>query len=280
MSSSAPATTVKKVAVVTGAARGIGRAIAVRLAKDGFDVIVSDLQNSPCEDVISEAKALGARCEFKPCDVRQEEQVEALINFALEAFSRLDVMVANAGICIINPVTQTARDDLQAMLDTNVHGTFYSIKHAGSAMIKLVTSGKTQGQTPKIIAAGSFAGKKGGFLHSAYVSTKFAIRGLVQSAAMEFGPYGITVNSYSPGLVTTDLANNCAETFVKLTEGMPGLGSEGGTAAYSKMAAESSVLKRVGKPEDVANLVSFLASDDSSFITGQSISVDGGCNFD
>ncbi|KAJ7151438.1 short chain oxidoreductase [Mycena crocata] len=270
----------KRVAIVTGANRGIGKAIALALAKDGLDLVLTDLAENPCTDTLGEASEMGARCEFMACDVREEEQVKELVSFALSSFHRLDVFVANAGILTLNSVIQTSHEQLQKMIDTNVHGTLHCIKHAGTAMTAQISSGKVKGSTMRIIVGGSLAGKKGGFMHAGYVSTKFAVRGLVQTAAMEFGPYGITVNSYAPGLIMTNMAINAADQFFALTEGMPGFGSETGPAAFAKLGAAQTALKRNGEPHEVASLVSYLASEGSSFITGQSISIDGGTNFD
>ncbi|KAJ7685743.1 hypothetical protein DFH06DRAFT_968818 [Mycena polygramma] len=183
----------KRVAIVTGANKGIGKAIALALAKDGLELIVSDLAEKPCTEVVREASQIGVCCVFKACDIRDEEQVKELVAFALASFHRLDVFVANAGILSLNPVVQTTHEQLQNLMDTNIHGTLHCIKHAGIAMTALATSGKVKGSTLR------------GFLHGGYVSTKFAIRGLVQTAAMEFGPYGITVNSYAAGLIMTDM---------------------------------------------------------------------------
>ncbi|KAJ3915488.1 hypothetical protein F5877DRAFT_81791 [Lentinula edodes] len=224
---------VKKVAVITGAAKGIGKAIALQLAKDGFNLVVSDLANSSSQGVIAESILLGAQCIFKICDVCKENEVKELVEFTEQHYGRLDVMVSNAGLCHLDYLTNTSGDQLQKMLQTNVHGTMYCIKHAGSAMMSAVKNGQANGNTLRIIVAGSLAGKRGGTLHGAYIATKFAIRGLVQTAALELGGCGITVNSYAPGLIETDLVDTAAQEFIKLTEGYQGLGSEGGTQAYT-----------------------------------------------
>ncbi|KAJ7280260.1 hypothetical protein C8J57DRAFT_1058253 [Mycena rebaudengoi] len=185
----------KRVAIVTGANRGIGKAIALALAKDGFDLVVSDLPDNPCTEILHEMAEFGGRYQFSACDVREENQVRELVLSTLSTFDRLDVFVANAGIFSLNPIVQTNRDQMQKLVDTNIYGTLYCIKHAGTAMIGLASSGKTT-----ILSTLTGGRNPGGFMQGGYVSTKFAIRGLVQTAAMEFGPHGITVNAYVPGV--------------------------------------------------------------------------------
>ncbi|KAJ7599301.1 hypothetical protein C8J56DRAFT_186991 [Mycena floridula] len=265
---------------------------------DGL-LVISDLDNAPYKEVIQEATARGAHCEFKACNVQDEQQVQDLGQFALDSFGGLDVMVANAAIRSLNLVTQTSHEQLQEMIDTNIHGTLHCIKHAGRALVTsgLVTSGQVKGSSLRIIVAGSVTGKKGAScfsvsislilnsivgvsVHAGYVSTKFAIRGIVQTAALEFGSYGITVNSYAPGLIKTDMSDGAAKEFSKIAEGIPRFKAQANPEVYAKLQLEQSALKRSGEPHEVASLVSYLASEGSSFLTGQSISIDGRINFD
>ncbi|KAI0049338.1 acetoin reductase family protein [Auriscalpium vulgare] len=256
-------TSSKGVALVTGAAQGIGQAIALRLASDGFDVAVNDISANKdgLSSVVQEIKATGRRGHQFIADISQEGQVVAMIEDVVKTLGGLDVFVANAGIAIMAPVAETDVEDFDRVLSVNVRGTFLGYKHAVRQMAK-------QGRGGRIIGASASAGKTGVAGISAYSASKFAIRGLTQSAAQEFGQIGITVNAYAPGFVKTAM-HDAHEESIGLKEG-----------ELHDHVLKASALRRITEPEDVASLVSFLASKDGAIITGQTINVDGGKEFD
>ncbi|KAJ7224625.1 acetoin reductase family protein [Mycena pura] len=249
----------KGTAIVTGAAQGIGRAIALRLADDGFDVAVNDISAKleQLETLVAEIKQKGQQSSAHPADVSQEEEVKDMAAQVVERYGGLDVMVANAGIIRVDKLTELSAEQWDQVLNVNARGTFLCYKYAGIQMIK-------QGRGGRIIGASSLAGKQGRPSSGAYSASKFAVRGLTQSAdwplAQEFGPHGITVNAYAPGAVDTPMTAGIEDAAAKLE--------------HLEFRAKHSV------PEDISNLVSFLASKESQFITGQSISINGGVFFD
>ncbi|KAF7313936.1 NAD-binding protein [Mycena chlorophos] len=250
----------KGVALVTGAAQGIGRAIALRLANDGFDLGLNDIPSNAqkLESLVEEIKAKGRAVSVHIADVSNEEQVQAMIAGVVEQQKSLDVMVANAGICKYAHVLETTTEDWNRIMEVNVRGTFLCFKFAALQMI-------AQGRGGRMIAASSVAGKQGFNATAAYCASKFAVRGLVQASAQEFGKHGITVNAYAPGSIETDMLKYLDE-------------SSSGRART--LTINASALKTTGNPEDIAGLVSYIASEESRFITGQSISINGGLYFD
>ncbi|TBU32481.1 hypothetical protein BD311DRAFT_862455 [Dichomitus squalens] len=176
---------------------------------------------------------------------------------------RSPAMIANAGVAINRVLHETPTEELDRLLNINVKGVFFSYKYAAIQLIK-------QGKGGRIIGAASVASKKGLPEHAVYCATKFAVRGLTQSAALDYGKYGITVNAYAPGAIDTPLLNDLDDYHVNV-DGQP---------KGSWKNSFQSPLGRIGQPEDVAKLVSFLVSDDASYITGQSYLVDGGLHFD
>jgi len=264
----------RKVAIVTGSAVGIGKAIALRLIKDGFHVIVCDLpsQKDNLALVVQEAERIrvdrGCQCVAVACDVSQEDQVQAMVDQALNLFGRLDCMVANAGKACLHSLADIPLDTFRRILDINTIGTLICFRAAAAAMIKNNTA-----KGGRLIAASSAAGKQGYPLHGAYCSTKFAIRALVQTAAMEYAEFGINVNAYAPGMIDTPMTRGETSELHPEVTGITG-------EIFQKSGAEGNLVKRLGQPEEVANLVSFLASEQSSFMTGQAVSVDGGVSFD
>ncbi|KAF8637685.1 hypothetical protein AX16_010760 [Volvariella volvacea WC 439] len=253
----------KGIALITGASRGLGRSIALRLAKDGFDIAVNDLPQSRAhlETLVQGVKDLGRRSAVVAADVTKEDEVRRMVDDAVKELGALDVMVANAGICIAKPVTETTVDDWDRIFSVNTRGLFLSYKYAAVQMI-------AQGRGGRIIGASSVAGKEGEEFLSAYSSTKFAVRGLTQAAAKEWGQYGITVNAYCPGPVDTKMLESLSEQV-----GMP-------YEAFQTKESSAVPIGRIGQVEDVANVVSFLASKESGWITGQSLSPNGGRHYD
>lgn len=252
-----------KVALVTGAARGIGRAIALRLAEDGFDVAVNDLPGTPeLDELVKEIQGKGRRSLCLPADISLEPEVEKIIQQVVQELGSLDVMIANAGIIYFESFQDITVESFDHIMAVNARGTMLCYKHAGKQMI-------AQGRGGRIIGACSQAGKQANPITPAYCATKFAIRGLTQAAAQEFGAHGITVNAYAPGAVDTRLIAPLK------TPDASGKGSQ----ALAALLAGTPV-QRLGEPEDVAGLVSYLASDTASFITGQCVSINGGCFFD
>jgi meso-butanediol dehydrogenase/(S,S)-butanediol dehydrogenase/diacetyl reductase len=254
---------VSKVALVTGAGRGIGRAIAIRLAKDGFAVCVNDINSEAANEVAREIEQLGQHSFPVIADVSDRDAVFNMVDEIVNKFDRLDVLVSNAGIAQVKLISELSPEDLERIFRVNVFGMIYCLQAAAKQMEK-------QGGG-KIINAASIAGHQGFRLLGHYSATKFAVVGITQSAAQELASKGITVNAYCPGIVDTDM-------WELIDEQMgPYLGLDKGESL--KKFSELITLGRVQKPEDVANFVSYLASADSDYMTGQSINIDGGVLF-
>ncbi|KAG1824566.1 NAD(P)-binding protein [Suillus subaureus] len=253
-----------RVALITGAAQGIGRAIALRLAEDGLDITITDLklQRTNLDSVADKVRATGRRCLVLECDISQEEEVQRMVQATVQEFNSLDVMVANAGRILVKPMVDSTLADFDRIFNTNVRGTFLCLRAAAQAMIE-------QGRGGRIISASSVLGKKGMSFNSIYCASKSAIRSFIQALASEVGSHGITVNAYAPGPVDTLLLRDSADEFAKQV-GLP----DGKTFIQGYQA--NAALARIGTPEDIANIVSFLAGKDSAYITGQTITVDGG----
>ena len=250
-----------KVAVITGAARGIGRAIALQLVQDGAAVVVGDLNLEGATAVAAEITAAGGRATAVGMDVTAAPGPAQAVAQAVAQFGRLDVMVANAGIIHVKPLVELDVNDWDRMFAVNVRGVFLSFQAAARQMI-------AQGGGGRLLATSSIAAKMGSPFQSHYQASKSAVVGLVRSAAWELGQHGITVNCYCPGVVDTDMWH-----YIDRERGQL-LGRNQGE--LFKEMAQRSPLGRTEVPEDVAPLVSFLASDDSRFITGQAINVCGG----
>lgn len=253
-----------RVAVVTGAARGIGRAVAQRLARDGCAVAVADLDAAAGEAVAAAIAASGGRAFAHPVDVADAESVRALVAATAERLGPLDVMVANAGIAHVGPLAEATAADLHSLFRVNVLGTLNSIQQAAVAMREREKGGR-------IVVASSITGRQGTPLLGLYGATKFAVVGLVQAAAKELAPAGITVNAYCPGVVDTPMNDGVSA----------GLDAQLGVAegVAVREFAKTIALGRLAQPEEIAGLVAFLASDDARYMTGQSIAIDGGLVF-
>lgn len=250
-----------RVAVVTGAGRGIGAAIARRLASDGFAVMVSDLDAGTAARTAEAITVEGGRAASRETDVSDRNACFALVAAAREQFGGIDVMVSNAGIAEVKTLLEVTPVDLERMLGVNVGGVLWCLQAAAEAMIE-------QGRGGKIISASSIAGHQGFDHLGHYSASKFAVRALTQAAAKELAPHGITVNAYCPGIVGTAMWDE-----IDLGLGRYlGTGQGEAFAQYSQLIA----LGRVQTPEDVASFVSYLASPDADYMTGQAPMIDGG----
>ena len=253
----------KRTAIVTGAAQGIGQGIATRLAQDGLAVTLADLpgNRNALNAAAAAIQAEGGLCRAAQADVSSEADVDRLVEEHVGAFGGLDVMVANAGIAVTALFEDTTVEILDRTLAINVRGVFNCYKAAADRMIR-------QGRGGRLIAAGSVSAHKGGEWQCAYVASKFAVRGFNQTVALELARHGITANIYSPGVIKTPMWDSIDEV-VTTRQGVP-RGSQ-----WDRMLPNIPT-GRTGTPQDVARVVSFLASEDSAYVTGQSVIVDGG----
>ena len=250
-----------KVALVTGAGRGIGRGIALRLARDGADVALVDVTADGISAVADEIAEVGSKLTTFVADVSDRDQVFAAVDHTASALGGLDIMVNNAGIALVGPLVDVTPDELKKLWAINVDGVLWGIQAAVAQFKKAGTKGK-------IINASSIAGHDGFAMLGPYSATKFAVRALTQAAAKEHAADGITVNAYCPGVVGTDMWVEIDKRFAELTGA-----AEGET--YDKFVG-GIALGRAETPDDVAGFVSYLAGPDADYMTGQAGLIDGG----
>lgn len=239
-----------KVALVTGGSRGIGRAIALALAEAGADVAVNYSGNeAKALEVVAEIEKLGRRGIAIRANVASGEEVEQMVSQVLDTFGKLDILVNNAGITRDNLIMRMKEEDWDQVIDTNLKGVFLCIKAVTRPMMKQ--------RSGRIINISSVVGVAGNAGQANYVAAKAGVIGLTKTTAKELASRGITVNAIAPGFIETDMTDVLGENIrEELMKAIP--------------------LARLGKPEDIARAVRFLASSDAEYITGQVIHVDGG----
>lgn len=253
-----------KVAFVTGAGQGIGEAIAVRLAQDGFAIACADMNSQTAQSVADKVSAMGGRSCAIEVDVADRDSVFAAVDDAVRQLGGLDVVINNAGVAPITLIEEITPEIYRRTFDINVGGVLWGIQAAVKAFREL-------GHGGKIISACSQAGHLGNPDLAVYCGTKFAVRGITQTAARDLAHLGITVNAYCPGIVNTPMMQKVAQE-VADNAGQP---FDWGMDQF----AQHITLKKVSQPSDVAACVSFLAGPDSDYMTGQSILIDGGMVF-
>ncbi len=239
-----------KAALVTGASRGIGRAIAVALAEAGADVAVNYAgSEAAAAETVKAIEALGRKAVMIKANVGKAAEFEAMVAQALEAFGKLDILVNNAGITRDNLIMRMKEEEFDEVIETNLKGVFNGIKAVTRSMMKQ--------RSGRIINISSVVGALGNPGQANYVASKAGVIGLTKSAAKELASRGITVNAVAPGFIATDMTDKLPPDMKeKLEKDIP--------------------LGRVGRPEEIASAVVYLASDASSYMTGQTIHVDGG----
>jgi len=239
-----------KTALVTGGSRGIGRGIALKLASQGYDVMINYMGNhAKANEVKQECMALGVKASVYSANVMMGSEVESLIRATVEQFQRIDVLVNNAGITKDNLILRMSEAEFNQVIDINLKGTFNCTKYASKIMFKQ--------RAGKIINIASVSGVGGNIGQVNYAASKAGVIGLTKTVARELASRHICVNAVAPGYIETDMTEVLSDDI-------------------KSQVLNNIPLKRLGKPSDVANLVSFLASEEANYITGQVIHVDGG----
>lgn len=259
-----------KTALITGGGQGIGRAIALRLAQDGFAVGVLDFNEETAKETAAMIAAKGGKSLALKVNVAERDEVINAVNQAAAEFGRLDVMINNAGIGPVTPLETITPELYRKVFDINVGSIYWGIQ-AALPHFKQRTPARKGDIIGKIINASSQAGQVGNPGLAVYGATKFADRAITQTAARDLAPLGITVNAFCPGIVRTPMMEGIAKSWADER----GLSLEQGMEHW----AENIALGRVSEPEDVAACVSYLAGPDSDYMTGQSLIIDGGMVF-
>ena len=242
-----------KTVLVTGASRGIGRATALVCARLGADVAINTFNDAAAaNEVVAEIERLGRCAIAVDGDVARPESAEAFVSAAVDALGRVDVFVSNAGICPFHAFLDMPVDILRRTMEVNLHGAYFMVQAAARQMVR-------QGGGGSIVAISSISALVGGEMQTHYTPTKAGVHSLMQSCAVALGKHGIRCNSVLPGTIETDINKDDL--------------SDAAKRAYMETRIP---LRRLGRPEDVANVVAFLASDLSGYMSGAAILVDGG----
>ena len=241
----------EKKAIVTGAGQGIGRSIALKMAQEGADVVVAEVNAETGSQTKKQVEALNRKTLFMMVDVADQRQVQSMVAETLKVWGRIDILVNNAGFDRPASLLKVKEEDWDAVMGVHLKGTLNCIQAVASHMI--------ENGYGKIVNISSVWGKSGAVSEICYSSAKAGIIGLTKSVARELGRYQINVNVVLPGFILTPTVSKMAE-------------------KYRDIILENTPFKRVGKPEEVANVVAFLASDEASFMTGAAVEVSGGWN--
>lgn len=242
-----------KVAIVTGAAFGNGRGMAVRFAEEGADIVIADIDADRMQETARMVEASGRQALTQPCNVAKKNEIDALVAAAVDRFGHVDIAVANAGV--VETETDCLRlseEQWERTISVNLKGVFFTLQAAANQMIE-------QGNGGRLIATASIMAEWGGAATPAYCASKGGVKQLVKSFALACGRYGITCNAIGPGFIETGMTKMITE-----------------QPAIAQMLVDRTPMGRIGQPADVASLAAFLASDESSFVTGTIMFPDGG----
>lgn len=247
-----------KVVLITGASRGIGRAAAIEAARQGANVAINTFRDDAvAAEVVAEVEALGRKAVVFDADVALPESATGFVQAAVDAFGRVDVFVSNAGICPFHAFLDMPVETLRRTMEVNLHGAYFMVQAAANQMVK--QGQDSEGRGGSIVAISSISALVGGEMQTHYTPTKAGVHSLMQSCAVALGRHGIRCNSVLPGTIATDINKDDLADPAKreYMEGRIPLG-------------------RLGRPEDIASVVAFLASDMASYMSGSALLVDGG----
>ncbi len=266
-----------KVAIVTGAGQGIGKGVALRLAREGADIVVAEYNPETAAAAAGEIEALGRRALAYPIDIADVGAARRMVDEVVTGLGRIDILVNNAGRMQTRPMMELTEEDWDWVVDVNQRGLFFCLQAVAAQLIRQIpdevrASGRAERSYGKIINFSSVAGRSGRPLATHYAAAKTAVLSITKSAALALAPYNINVNAVCPGLVPTPMWAEIDATHARL-KGMP-------PGDWIRQSIEGIPLKRAATPEDLAGAVAFLAGPDSDYITGQALNVDGGVEMD
>jgi len=262
-----------KVAMVTGAGQGIGRAVALRLAREGAEIIVADLNAETAEETARRVRALGRRGQAHSVNIACLAEIESMVGRTVAEFGRIDILVNAAGIAQTKPFLDLSEAEWDRVIDVNLKGTVFCMQAVARQMIgqvpqDVIAQGRADRSYGKIVNFSSISGRRGRSVQMAYAASKAAIISVTQSAALALSPYNINVNAVCPGVIPTPMWEQIDRDRSRI------MGAEPGEAI--KAFIEKVPLLRAGSTDDVAGAVAFLCSADADYITGQTLNVDGG----
>jgi NAD(P)-dependent dehydrogenase (short-subunit alcohol dehydrogenase family) len=266
-----------KIAIVTGGGQGIGKAVAVKLAEAGATVIVADVNEKTASATANEIRSSGANAKAFVIDLSDVGAIKDMASKVAEEFAGIDILVNNAGVVQTKPFLEITEEEWDRIIDINQKGVFFCMQAVAEQMIRKIpddvkSAGRSKTSYGKMVNLSSISGRRGRDVQPHYGASKAAVISLTQSAALAFAPYNINVNAIAPGVVHTPMWDLVEKERSRLMGGPPG--------TATKAFEDRIPLKRLGKPENMADAIVFLCSPDADYITGQTLNVDGGYEMD